>query len=115
MLKFVCFVSEVASTNANVIACITEDPTFRPSIHSIVSTLLLHSSACAVGTVMPQRLSLLHLLLQLPLPPLPPLLLPLPLPLPLLGYMQDISFCALWISTWKSAGVTSSSFGKHHR
>jgi hypothetical protein len=70
--------------------------TFRPSIHSIVMILLVHSSTCGVGTVTPQRESLAALLLQLPLPPALPLLL-------LLGYMQDISFWELWISTWKSA------------
>jgi hypothetical protein len=64
----------------------------------MVMILLVHSAAYAVGTVTPQRESLAALLLQLPLPPLlPPLLL-------LLGYMQDISFWELWISTWKSAG-----------
>jgi hypothetical protein len=63
----------------------------------MVSTLLVHSAACAVGTVMPHLESLLALLLQLPLPPLgtappPP---PLLLLLLLLGYIQDMSFCAL--------------------
>jgi hypothetical protein len=60
--------------------------------------LLVHSSTCGVGTVTPHRESLAALLLQLPLPLAPPLLLLL------LGYMQDMSFCELWISTWKSAG-----------